>query len=719
MMVAVLLGALSLGACVDDNESASVTNIRNAKAEQLSAMATLYQAQAEAAASAAAAEAQLKAAEAAYQQALADAAAADAAMKEELLRQAQEKFAFEIQAIEAEYAMKVAKFNSLRAQYEKQLWANEDAHIQAVYNGYVTAQSAVNTFTQDKMKQQVIKAQLEAAVIPADEAVRQQINNWNTELKQLQRDLAKLEAMKEAQPSKDEYLTMLDEIERQAYEILNNGARTAIANETSKKNAFTEAIDELEKGTSYAFVLAANELDDIKGNALISSYVSEKNNTKFVDEEKIELAEAEREAYLLKWQNAVENNGEFTFTNKYDVVSTNVDLATLRMNNAFADALEAADENIEKVTGEEWEVDATTSEVKWGDYQVTIDGKSYYTVNGVKGFIAYYEKAIADAQKEVKRLETVIAGENAKGDNKDQILIDRCESQIAYWEFLIDGTTDPDYLRYDDGQGYAVYYYLDDDGQEQTYNTYYAIYEEELSKADDYEIQAQAALNQFTEAKTEITDLQKEYQAALADFNKAENQKAYTDAIAALETPAKEYVAAQDAAEEYEDQLADLGFNADENSPTGLSPLTDETGAYNEIKSLLDGIYDVQSLIDAKNQQIADITSMIQSSTALGQLVTIVEDAEIRTWNPVTGRYETMGYGVAVVLTQSSGITLDDAIALTDAQIALLDAKIEAQQALADKYKAQLDTLLTNGDDNTDTPVEPETPADDEEQPAA
>ena len=713
MMVAVLLGALSLGACVDDNESASVTNIRNAKAEQLSAMATLYQAQAEAAASAAAAEDQLKAAEAAYQQALADAAAADAAMKEELLRQAQEKFAFEIQAIEAEYAMKVAKFNSLRAQYEKQLWANEDAHIQAVYNGYVTAQSAVNTFTQDKMEQQVIKAQLEAAVIPADEAVRQQINNWNTELKQLQRDLAKLEAMKEAQPSKDEYLTMLDEIERQAYEILNNGARTAIANETSKKNAFTEAKKELELGTSYAFVLAAQELAEIQNNKLLAGYLSHS----FVADEDIELAEAERDAYLLKWQNAVEDNGEFTFTNKYDVVSTNVDLATLRMNNAFADALEAADENIEKVTGEEWEVDATTSEVKWGDYYVTIDGKFYYTVNGVKGYIAYYEKAIADAKKEVERLKTVLAGEEAKGDAAVQTLIERYESQIAYQENLIDGSVNSVFIEDSSDPDNILYYFYDDSGNKNVYYANYG-YENSLSDADDYEIQAQAALNQFTEAKTEITDLQKEYQAALADFNKAENQKAYTDAIAALETPAKEYVAAQDAAEEYEDQLADLGFETSEYSTTGLTPLADGTGAYNEIKSVLDGIYDVQSLIDAKNQQIANITSMIQSSTALGQLVTIVEDAEIRTWNPVTGRYETIGYGVAVVLTQS-GITLDDAIAFADAQIALLDAKIEAQQALADKYKAQLDTLLTNGDDNTDTPVEPETPADDEEQPAA
>ena len=35
MMVAVLLGALSLGACVDNDESASVEAVRNAKAEQL------------------------------------------------------------------------------------------------------------------------------------------------------------------------------------------------------------------------------------------------------------------------------------------------------------------------------------------------------------------------------------------------------------------------------------------------------------------------------------------------------------------------------------------------------------------------------------------------------------------------------------------------------------------------------------------------------------
>lgn len=72
MMVAVLLGALSLGACVDDNESASVTGIRGAKAEQLRSLATLNEAKAEAELIRANAEAALQQAQAAYEQAKAD-----------------------------------------------------------------------------------------------------------------------------------------------------------------------------------------------------------------------------------------------------------------------------------------------------------------------------------------------------------------------------------------------------------------------------------------------------------------------------------------------------------------------------------------------------------------------------------------------------------------------------------------------------------------------
>lgn len=71
MMVAVLLGALSLGACVDDNETQSVTDVRNAKAEQLQARADMNNAEASAQKIMADAEAALMTAKAEAQKAAA------------------------------------------------------------------------------------------------------------------------------------------------------------------------------------------------------------------------------------------------------------------------------------------------------------------------------------------------------------------------------------------------------------------------------------------------------------------------------------------------------------------------------------------------------------------------------------------------------------------------------------------------------------------------
>ena len=71
MMVAVLLGVLSLGACVDDNETQSVTDVRNAKAEQLQARADMNNAEAEAQKIQADAEAALMTAKAEAQEAAA------------------------------------------------------------------------------------------------------------------------------------------------------------------------------------------------------------------------------------------------------------------------------------------------------------------------------------------------------------------------------------------------------------------------------------------------------------------------------------------------------------------------------------------------------------------------------------------------------------------------------------------------------------------------
>jgi len=113
MMVAVLLGALSLGACVDNDESASVGAVRNAKAEQLKGAAALANAQAEAETIRANAEAKLK--EAAYQDAKTEADKA--------------KWAAKLTVIQAEAARDIAKAQKAQKDAEMAIITNQDQWI--------------------------------------------------------------------------------------------------------------------------------------------------------------------------------------------------------------------------------------------------------------------------------------------------------------------------------------------------------------------------------------------------------------------------------------------------------------------------------------------------------------------------------------------------------------------------------------------------------------
>lgn len=115
MMVAVLLGALSLGACVDNDESASVEAVRNAKAEQLKGAAALANAQAEAETIRANAEAKLKEAEAAYQDAKTEADKA--------------KWAAKLTVIQVEAARDIAKAQKAQKDAEMAIITNQDQWI--------------------------------------------------------------------------------------------------------------------------------------------------------------------------------------------------------------------------------------------------------------------------------------------------------------------------------------------------------------------------------------------------------------------------------------------------------------------------------------------------------------------------------------------------------------------------------------------------------------
>lgn len=170
-LVGALVASPIFTSCVDDSESASVTALRGAKAEQLKAAAALANAQAAAETTLANAEAALKAAQAAYQKALADSIS-------QSTEQAAQKFALEIQTIQAQaekdllellktingYKNDLAdadynRFNTLNARYLQELSALITMQRQLVTDKNQLAQLEANVISTEAYNQYQIKSQ--------------------------------------------------------------------------------------------------------------------------------------------------------------------------------------------------------------------------------------------------------------------------------------------------------------------------------------------------------------------------------------------------------------------------------------------------------------------------------------------------------------------------------------------------------------------------------
>ena len=108
------LGSTALTSCVDDNESASVTAIRTAKAEQLAALAAVANAEAE------------------LNQAKALVEKANAANTEQITAEKQQRFEVELEALKAQYEQKLLDWKKQIAQANASLRGE-------VYNNYVNA----------------------------------------------------------------------------------------------------------------------------------------------------------------------------------------------------------------------------------------------------------------------------------------------------------------------------------------------------------------------------------------------------------------------------------------------------------------------------------------------------------------------------------------------------------------------------------------------------
>lgn len=179
MLVAAIAAVLSLGACVDDKESASVEAIRNAKAEQLKSVAALNNAKAEAELIYANAEKAAKEAYAAYQKALAEAALADAEYEKMLTAQAKERFAIELEVIKAEAQRDIATAKLAAAQAEEALLNMADEKILNLYHAYAEATYELSTLNEELLAEKISLKKLQGNLIDAKAYVEQQTITYN------------------------------------------------------------------------------------------------------------------------------------------------------------------------------------------------------------------------------------------------------------------------------------------------------------------------------------------------------------------------------------------------------------------------------------------------------------------------------------------------------------------------------------------------------------
>ena len=168
--------------CVDDSESASVTALRGAKAEQLSALATLQKAQAEAAKVTADAEKAYKEAWAEYYKAQANSSNASADKILQEMEQAKAKFEYEIAYIKADYEKKIAKAKKAALKAEQEILENAEARLAALYINYSSAVNTLNDLKYQKAQKEMLLTEYEAGAVALDEVILQKKNDLEAQI---------------------------------------------------------------------------------------------------------------------------------------------------------------------------------------------------------------------------------------------------------------------------------------------------------------------------------------------------------------------------------------------------------------------------------------------------------------------------------------------------------------------------------------------------------
>ena len=168
--------------CVDNEESASVTALRGAKAEQLSALATLQKAQAEAAKVTADAEKAYKEAWAEYYKAQANSSNASADKILQEMEQAKAKFEYEIAYIKADYEKKIAEAKKAALKAEQDILENAEVRLATLYINYSSAVNTLNDLKYQKAQKEMLLTEYEAGAVALDEVILQKKNDLEAQI---------------------------------------------------------------------------------------------------------------------------------------------------------------------------------------------------------------------------------------------------------------------------------------------------------------------------------------------------------------------------------------------------------------------------------------------------------------------------------------------------------------------------------------------------------
>lgn len=232
LICALALGSTTLTSCVDDNESASVTAIRDAKAAQLNALAAEANAQAK------------------VNEALANLRQAEADARNAQTDFEKKEYEARLEKLQAEYQQYIAEAQKKQAEAEQEMQTNLMDHQQTLYRNYKAAQTEVTDLSNEIAEKSIQVAKLEAGLATAKTIAAQIINDARIDSLEAETEKAAYEAMGE-----NNYEELVKEAK--TLEVQRETLNTEV---TAKRNEYNAARDAFNKA-KWAFEGGSQNVD--------------------------------------------------------------------------------------------------------------------------------------------------------------------------------------------------------------------------------------------------------------------------------------------------------------------------------------------------------------------------------------------------------------------------------------------------------------------------